>query len=106
ATSASGVRLPAGDAREPRVPRRRASMAETRDLVIVGGGPAGSATAIALARLDPALARRTLLLDRAAFPRDKTCAGGLIPHTLAILGELGLELTVPSVRVDHARVDV
>jgi geranylgeranyl reductase family protein len=81
-------------------------MAEARDLVIVGGGPAGSATAIALARLDPALARRTLLLDRAAFPRDKTCAGGLIPHTLAILDELGLELAVPSVRVDHARIDV
>lgn len=74
--------------------------------MIVGGGPAGAATAIALARLDPALARRTLLLDRAAFPRDKTCAGGLIPHTLTLLRELGLELTVPSVRVDHARVDV
>ncbi|MBY0279505.1 NAD(P)/FAD-dependent oxidoreductase [Candidatus Binatia bacterium] len=81
-------------------------MAETRDLVIVGGGPAGSATAIALARLDPGLAARTVLLDRAAFPRDKTCAGGLIPHTLSILRELGLELTVPAVQVDQARVDV
>jgi geranylgeranyl reductase family protein len=81
-------------------------MAESRDLVIVGGGPAGSATAIALARLDPKLASRTLILDRAAFPRDKTCAGGLIPHTLSVLRELGLELGVPSVRVDHARIDV
>lgn len=81
-------------------------MAESRDLVIVGGGPAGAATAIALARLDPALAARTLVLDRAAFPRDKTCAGGLIPHTLSILRELGVELTVPAVQVDHARVDV
>lgn len=81
-------------------------MAESRDLVIVGGGPAGSATAITLARLDPALAARTLVLDRAAFPRDKTCAGGLIPHTLSILDELGLDLAVPAVQVDHARVDV
>jgi geranylgeranyl reductase family protein len=81
-------------------------MAESRDLVIVGGGPAGSSTAIALARLAPALAARTLLLDRAAFPRDKTCAGGLIPHTISILRQLGLELSVPSVRVDQARVDV
>lgn len=81
-------------------------MAESRELVIVGGGPAGAATAIALARLDPSLASRTLVLDRAAFPRDKTCAGGLIPHTLSVLGELGLELTVPAVRVDQARVDV
>jgi flavin-dependent dehydrogenase len=81
-------------------------MVERKDLVIVGGGPAGTATAIALARLAPELAGRTVLLDRAAFPRDKTCAGGLIPHTLDILRELGLELTVPFVRVDHAVVDV
>ena len=47
-----------------------------------------------------------LILDRAAFPRDKTCASGLIPHTMTILGELGLGLDVPFVRVDHARVDV
>jgi flavin-dependent dehydrogenase len=81
-------------------------MLQTRDVVIVGGGPAGSATGLALAQLDPALARRTLLLDRAAFPRDKTCAGGLIPHTLGILRELGLSLAVPSVRVDRAVIDV
>lgn len=81
-------------------------MAESRELVIVGGGPAGAATAIALARENPALASRALILDRAAFPRDKTCAGGLIPHTMTILGELGLGLDVPFVRVDHARVDV
>jgi len=79
---------------------------ERRELVIVGGGPAGCATALALAGLAPELASRTLLLDRAAFPRDKTCAGGLIPHTLSILRELGLELAVPSVRVDQAVVDV
>ena len=81
-------------------------MAESRELVIVGGGPAGAATAIALARDNPALASRALILDRAAFPRDKTCAGGLIPHTMTILDELGLGLDVPFVRVDHARVDV
>ena len=74
--------------------------------MIVGGGPAGAATGLALANIDPALARRTLLLDRAAFPRDKTCAGGLIPHTLDILRELGLDLKVPAVRVDRAVIDV
>lgn len=78
---------------------------ECRDIVIVGGGPAGSATALALEQVDPGLARRTLVLDRAAFPRDKTCAGGLIPHAIDLLAGLGLGLDVPHVRVDRARVE-
>ncbi|MBM4269863.1 MAG: NAD(P)/FAD-dependent oxidoreductase [Deltaproteobacteria bacterium] len=78
---------------------------ERRDLVIVGGGPGGSGTALALERIAPELAARTLVLDRADFPRDKTCAGGLIPHTLELLESLDLSLDVPSVRVDHARVE-
>jgi len=78
---------------------------ERRDVVIVGGGPGGSATALWLARLAPELAQRTLILDRAEFPRDKTCAGGLIPRTIHLLGDLGLGLDVPHVRVDRARVE-
>jgi flavin-dependent dehydrogenase len=78
---------------------------ERRDLVIVGGGPAGTGTALALAQRAPELARRAVLLDAATFPRDKTCAGGLIPHTLHLLRELGLGLDVPAVRVDEARVE-
>lgn len=79
--------------------------AEQRDIVIVGGGPAGTGTALALQRLAPDLARRAVLLDRAEFPRDKTCAGGLIPMTLDLLKSVDLELSVPAVRVDHARVE-
>lgn len=78
---------------------------EARDLVIVGGGPAGTGTALALERLDPALARRCLLLDAARFPRDKTCAGGLVPRTLSLLADLDLGLAVPYVRVDRACVE-
>ena len=41
--------------------------------MVVGAGPAGSATAIRLARAGA----RVLLADRARFPRDKPCGGGL-----------------------------
>jgi geranylgeranyl reductase family protein len=43
------------------------------DAIVVGAGPAGSATAIRLARGGA----RVLLLDRARFPRDKPCGGGI-----------------------------
>jgi geranylgeranyl reductase family protein len=49
------------------------------DAVIVGGGPAGSATAIELARTGA----RVLILDRATFPRDKPCGGGLTTRAFA-----------------------
>ena len=43
------------------------------DAIVVGAGPAGSATAIRLARGGA----KVLLLDKARFPRDKPCGGGL-----------------------------
>ena len=46
---------------------------ERFDAVVVGAGPAGSATAVRLARTGA----RVLLADRARFPRDKPCGGGL-----------------------------
>ena len=46
---------------------------ERFDVVVVGAGPAGSATAIHLARAG----KSVLLADRARFPRDKPCGGGL-----------------------------
>jgi len=47
----------------------------TCDVLIVGGGPAGSSCAWRLAKagLD------VLVLDRARFPRDKVCAGWVTP---------------------------
>src|SRR5690242_11821233 len=43
------------------------------DAIVVGGGPAGSATAIRLADAGA----KVLLVDKARFPRDKPCGGGL-----------------------------
>ncbi|MDH4103602.1 MAG: geranylgeranyl reductase family protein [Thermoleophilia bacterium] len=46
---------------------------ERFDVLVVGAGPAGSATAIHLARGGA----RVLLADKARFPRDKPCGGGV-----------------------------
>lgn len=51
------------------------------DVIVVGAGPAGS-TAARAAALGGA---RVLLLDRARFPRYKTCGGGLLGESLALL---------------------
>jgi menaquinone-9 beta-reductase len=56
------------------------------DVIVVGAGPGGSTAAYYLAGqgLD------VLLLDKAAFPRDKTCGDGLCPRALPILADMGI----------------
>ena len=74
-------------------------MSATWDLVVVGGGPAGSTAAIAALALRPDA--RVLVLDRDDFPRDKSCGDGLAPHAVDVLADLGVHgLTdgYPSVR--------
>jgi geranylgeranyl reductase family protein len=51
---------------------------EEYDVAVVGAGPAGSSAATAAARAGA----RVVLLDRAEFPRYKTCGGGLIGPSL------------------------
>ena len=84
--------------------RTGVSAAECRTVVVVGSGPAGAATALSLLQREPGLAGDVVLLERARHPRDKTCAGGLIPKTLSILEQLAVPFAVPNVRVDEAAV--
>jgi geranylgeranyl reductase family protein len=57
-------------------------------ILVVGGGPTGAATAIALRREVPGA--HVELVDKATFPRDKTCGDGLGPGARRVLDGLGL----------------
>lgn len=61
-------------------------MAERADLIVVGAGPGGSATAYYAARAG----LEVLLLDRQEFPRDKPCGDGLMPHAAEEISLMGL----------------
>lgn len=75
-------------------------MNPARDVVIVGGGPAGTTTALALAHAAPALASRVLVLEKAKYPREKPCAGALGARGDALLAGIGVAIDVPSAAVD------
>ena len=60
------------------------------DVLIAGAGPAGSATAALLARDGFSV----LVVDRAAFPRDKACSEYMSPEAVRILARLGVVETL------------
>ena len=61
-------------------------MAELADVVVIGAGPAGTAAAITAARNGA----RVVCVDKAEFPRDKTCGDGLTANALRLLAALGV----------------
>jgi flavin-dependent dehydrogenase len=62
------------------------SLAPRYDLLIVGGGPAGSMLALLAARAG----LRVRLFDHALFPRPKACGGVLCPRAVGLVDEAGL----------------
>ncbi len=76
------------------------------EVIIVGAGPAGASVALHLARRAPAVARRTLVLERATLPRPKPCAGGVTGKGVAVLRRLGLSLSLSVPALPIHRVEV
>ena len=65
-----------------------AELAQERwDALVIGAGPAGAMTALLSARRGI----RTLLVEKAGFPRDKVCGCCLAPRGAEILREAGLD---------------
>ncbi len=69
-------------------------MKSSRDVIVVGGGPAGAATAIYLRRRG----QDVLLLDAARFPRDKVCGESVSPEAWPLLEEAGAAERVRALR--------
>ena len=58
------------------------------DLIVIGGGPAGAATAIQAARGGASVA----IFEKASSGRDKVCGDGLTPRAIGALQKLQIDL--------------
>jgi menaquinone-9 beta-reductase len=63
------------------------TVTDEADVIVVGAGPGGSATAYHMARHG----LRVLLLDKAVFPREKVCGDGLTPRATRQLIRMGID---------------
>ncbi len=63
-------------------------MTTTTDVFIAGGGPAGLAAALAARRKG----LNVIVADGAHYPIEKACGEGLMPGTVRVLRELGVEI--------------
>ena len=61
-------------------------MTTSTDVLVIGGGPAGASAAYWLAKLG----HEVTVVERKAFPREKTCGDGLTPRAVHQLNEMGL----------------
>jgi len=68
------------------------------DVIVAGAGPGGSTTAAYLAKAN----KNVLLLDKAKFPRDKTCGDALSGKSMSVIKELGLVQEIK--KLPHATI--
>ena len=68
-----------------------------RPVVVIGGGPAGSAAAYWLARDG----HQVILAEKKEHPRDKTCGDGLTPRAIYWLEQMGFDFEVGRVPSDN-----
>ena len=64
----------------------------TADALVIGAGPAGSASAALLAEAG----WRVLAIDRATFPREKPCSEYMSPEAVRMLDRLGVTASLCS----------
>ncbi len=67
--------------------------------MIVGAGPAGISTWLHLQKEAPQLAQNSIIIEKAIFPRDKLCGGGLCIWAAELLAKLRVGLDIPSLCV-------
>jgi geranylgeranyl reductase family protein len=69
-------------------------MAREYDAIVVGGGPSGSTAANFLGKAG----FKVLLVDKAKFPRDKTCGDAVSGKSRSVLAELALDAKLQKVK--------
>lgn len=69
------------------------------EIAIVGGGPAGLSTWLHLHALAPELAAKAVLFEKATYPRDKLCGGGVTALGDLLLRGMGIDIECPAVVV-------
>ena len=72
---------------------------KTRDVVVIGAGPAGAAAAIQAARGGASVT----VFEKAAAGRDKVCGDGLTPRAVHVLNELNIDMS-DAHRIDGLRM--